>query len=350
MATGLTLQEIIVARSSPVHFEQRMNQRGVIEFPYETRRPHRQNEDCLNCGGTLQSSINGLCDTRFGTGGKYEARCCIACGLEQIFPVPEPEELRKLYEEHYNSGGEKGTFYNRMREAFLASLWYRIWMQLDGDASFHSRKGTGRLLDIGCNEGRSMRIFARNGFRVTGLELSERAAGAARASGFTVHTCELAAYEPEALCDVAVLSNVLEHSLAPKQMLQNAARVLKPGGEVWISCPNSKSWQRSIFKRAWINWHVPFHISHFSAGLLDRWLGSAGCYRVTTRQVSPAAWLASSLLVSAFFRRGKPTRQLRSPILFPLTMLIAKLLLFPFLYLANRLGRGDCLVVIAKKI
>ena len=292
----------------------------------------------------------GLCDTRFGIEGNYEVRCCIRCGLEQIFPVPESEELRKLYEAHYNFGGEQGTFYTRMREAFLASFWYRIWMRSDGDVSFHSRKGTGRLLDIGCNEGRSMKIFARNGFQVTGLEFSEQAASVARASGFTVHTCALAEYEPATLYDVAVLSNVLEHSLAPKQMLQDAARVLKPGGEVWISCPNSKSWQRSFFKRAWINWHVPFHISHFSAGLLDRWLGCAGCYHVTHRQVSPTAWLASSLLVSVFFRRGKPTRQLRNPILFPLTMAIGKLLLFPFLCAGNRLGLGDCLVVIAKKI
>jgi SAM-dependent methyltransferase len=328
-----------------------MNRPSVIEFPQETLRPDKQNEGgCLDCGGTLQSSMSGLCDTRFGIGGNYEVRCCVSCGLEQIFPIPNSGELQKLYEEHYNFGGEKGTFYSRMRDAFLASFWYRLWMRLDGDASFHGRKGRGRLLDIGCNEGRSMKIFARNGFNVTGLELSERAASVARASGLTVQTGDLEEYEPAALYDVAVLSNVLEHALAPKQMLQDAARVLKPGGEIWISCPNGKSWQRSLFKGAWINWHMPFHISHFSAEMLDRWLGSAGCYRVTTRQVSPAAWLASSLLVSAFFRRGKPTRQLRSPILFPLTTIIGKLLLFPFLYLANRLGRGDCLVVVAKKV
>jgi 2-polyprenyl-3-methyl-5-hydroxy-6-metoxy-1,4-benzoquinol methylase len=328
-----------------------MNRSGVIEFPGETRRSQRESgAGCLDCGGTLQSSITGLCDTRFGVEENYEVRCCNACGLKQIFPVPESTKLQRLYETHYNFGGEKETSYTRMRDSFLASFWYRVWLQLDGDASFHSRKGTGRLLDIGCNEGRSMKIFARNGFHVTGLELNEQAASVARFSGFTVKTCKLAEYEPAALYDVVVLSNVLEHSPAPRQMLQDAARVLKAGGEVWISCPNSKSWQRFFFGRAWINWHVPFHISHFSAGLLDRWFDSAGCYRVTSRQVSPAAWLASSLLVSAFFRRGKPTRQLRSAILFPLTMALGKLLLFPFLCVANRFGRGDCLVVVAKKI
>ncbi len=242
------------------------------------------------------------------------------------------------------------TLYSKMRAYFLDSFLYRLWMWSDGDVSFHSRKGTGRLLDIGCNEGRSLKIFARNGFQVTGLELSEEAATVARADGFTVHTCDIGDFKPAALYDVAVLSNVLEHSLAPGQMLRDAARVLKPGGEIWISCPNSRSWQRSLFSRSWINWHVPFHISHFSSDLLDRLLRNAGCTSVRVRQVSPGAWLTSSLIILAFFRRGKPTRELRNPLLFPLAMIAAKILLFPFLSMANSAGRGDALVIVAKKI
>ena len=45
--------------------------------------------------------------------------------------------------------------------------------------------------------------------------------------------------------DVAVLSNVLEHALDPAVMLCDVARILKPGGEVWISCPNAASWLRN---------------------------------------------------------------------------------------------------------
>jgi 2-polyprenyl-3-methyl-5-hydroxy-6-metoxy-1,4-benzoquinol methylase len=328
-----------------------MNQPSVVDVLGTVPEARQRNQGaCLHCGGALVDSESELFDTRFGIDGRYEVRRCATCGLEQTSPAPDAEELQTLYETYYNFGGEQGTFYTKTRERFLASFWYRLWMRFDGDASFHCRKGSGRLLDIGCNEGRSMKIFARNGFQPTGLELSERAAGVARANGFTVHACELGEYQPATLYDVAVLSNVLEHSLAPRQMLESAVRVLKPGGEIWISCPNSRSWLRSVFGRRWINWHVPFHISHFSASTLERMLACAGCHRVKVRQVSPAAWLASSLLVAAFFKRGKPTRQLRNPILFPLTMLIGKLLVFPFLWDANKSGRGDCLVVVATKI
>jgi len=64
--------------------------------------------------------------------------------------------------------------------------------------------------------------------------------------------------------------------------------------------------------------------------------------------ISPAAWLASSLIVLAFCRCGKATRQLRNPLLFSLAIFAGKISLFPFLMLANRVGRGDGLLVVAK--
>ena len=328
-----------------------MNQLSATGFLYEEEKNCvLRQSTCLDCGGSLEELLNELFDTRYGIDGTYDIRRCVECGLEQIYPLPGPKELRDLYENHYNFRGEKRTLYTKMRGYFLDSFLYRLWIWSDGDVSFHSFKGTGRLLDIGCNEGRSLKIFARNGFEVTGLDLSEEAATAARADGFTVHTCDIGDFEPAALFDVAVLSNVLEHSSDPSRMLRDAARVLKPGGEIWISCPNSRSWQRSLFSRSWINWHVPFHISHFSTDLLDRLLRNAGFTPVKVRQVSPGAWLASSLIVLVFFQRGKPTRELRNPLLFPLAMFAAKILLFPFLGMANSAGRGDALVIVAKKI
>src|ERR1700733_5862576 len=327
-----------------------MNQFSTIETVGKAEEcSARLAATCLECGGSLQELLSHLFDTRYGIDGSYDIRRCLECGLEQIYPLPEREELRNLYENHYNFNGEQETLYTKLRGYFLDSFLYRIWTWSDGDVSFHSSKGAGRLLDVGCNEGRSLKIFTRNGYQVTGLELNDEAAKVARAAGFTVHVCDVDNFDPVSLYDVAVLSNVLEHSLAPGRMLRDVARVLKPGGEIWISCPNSRSWQRSLFSRSWINWHVPFHITHLSQGSLERLLSDAGCVCTKIRQVSPAAWVASSLIVLAFFRPGKATLQLRNPLLFPLAMFGAKILLFPFLLLANSVGRGDGLVVVAQK-
>jgi len=100
---------------------------------------------------------------------------------------------------------------------------------------------------IGCNEGRGLQIHRANGFEAEGLELNEVAAEEARAKGLTVYAEAVEDFQPEQPYAVVVLSNVLEHSLDPRNMLFHVQRILKPGGKVWISCPNSRSWLRYVF-------------------------------------------------------------------------------------------------------
>jgi len=293
----------------------------------------------------MERSVCNVFDTRFGIPGTFEARRCTTCRLEQLFPAPSPGELKALYERYYNFGGEHDTLYTRLRDWFFTSPLHRLWAFLDGDISFYTRNGVGRLLDIGCNEGRGLEIYNRNGYFVEGLELNERAAAVARTKGFTVHTAQLEQFSPTMPFNVAVLSNVLEHSLDPSQMLANVRRILKPGGKIWISCPNSRSWLRSCFGRYWINWHVPFHIVHFSSETLETMLRGTGFRNIQIRHITPSLWAASSVIARLFAKTRKPNRQLRNPFLVLFLMLVARFLFFPLLILGNMLRRGDCLIV-----
>jgi SAM-dependent methyltransferase len=306
-------------------------------------------EGCLLCGGILTVLLPGVTDNRFGIGGSYDVFRCTACGFEQTYPIPSPDELKALYERYYNFGGERDTAYTRIREWFHFSPAYRLWLILDGDISFHRPKGAGRLLDIGCNEGRGLKIYSRNGFQAEGLELNETAARVARGGGFIVHTCPLQEFQPSHLYDVVVLSNVLEHSLNPREMLADVRRILKGDGQVWISCPNNQSWQRKVLGRNWANWHVPFHIVHFSPYTLKRVLIDSGFTKVEISQITPALWVASNLIVSVFARPNRITKELRNALLVMLLMLFVRGLLFPILWLGDLFGRGDCLVVMARK-
>ena len=303
---------------------------------------------CILCGGVTHEVLSGVEDNRFGVPGTYAVHECAACGLEQIDPRPRRDDLKKLYESYYNFGGQRGTVYGRLREKFFASWLYRVWLVLDGDGSFHSRKGSGTLLDIGCNEGRGLQIYERNGFLPEGLELNAKAAGVAREAGFRVYETDLEDFRPTVRYDVVVLSNVLEHSLDPKRMLHDVAGILKPGGQVWISCPNNQSWLRTVFGHAWINWHVPFHIVHFSTSTLRSLLESTGFAGIEIRQVTPALWVASSIIARLFARRGRATRQLRNPLLVAALLILGRTVLSPLLYIGNRSGRGDCLLATAQ--
>lgn len=306
-------------------------------------------ETCLACGGTLATMLEPVFDTRFGAPDAYRISRCEACALEQTTPRPSGPDLSALYARYYNFGGERGTMYTGLRDRLLLSPLYRLYLALDGDISFHARPGQGRLIDIGCNEGRGLALYARNGFSaVEGLETNPVAAAVARGRGFTIHEVELDAFETAERYDVAVLSNVLEHALDPAEMLRHVARVLKPGGQVWISCPNAASWARTVFGAGWINWHVPFHIVHFTAASLSATLRRAKFTPIEQDQVTPALWVAHSVLSRIAARPGRPTRALRRPFLVIGLIGLARGVFFPILWLGNRLGRGDCLLAVAR--
>jgi len=309
-----------------------------------------QKNSCVFCEAHLMLVIKDIFDSRFGIDSLLNIGFCPSCNLVQTFPPPHFDKLKTFYENCYNYAGTSNGIYSKVRSAFFSTQLYRVWMILDGDISFHSVFGKGRLLDLGCNEGRGLSIYKKNGFEPEGLELNERAADKAMNSGFKVFTEPFEEFQPKQLYNVVVLSNVLEHSLDPKSMLANVHRVLKPKGEVWISCPNVESWQRRLFGRFWINWHVPFHIFHFSKNTLSKILNNNGFKITKETQQSPSLWLTQSIISRLFGKPNRPTKHLRKAALVAPLMIFIRFLLFPFFWIGNLLNRGDCLVVIAKKV
>jgi SAM-dependent methyltransferase len=192
-------------------------------------------------------------------------------------------------------------------------------------------------------------FYRRNGFTVDGLEPNREAAAVAHSQGFEVHTALIDDFFPSEPYDVIVLSNVLEHSLDPRLMLFHVRRLLKPGGEVWISCPNNKSWLRMISRKSWINWHVPFHIVHFSRSSLVQLLSLQGFTMTGIKDETPALWASQSVIASLFAHPGYKTKLLRNPLIIGILTAVFRGTLFPFFWVGNKLGMGDCLVVTASK-
>jgi SAM-dependent methyltransferase len=319
---------------------------SINRFPAPTRTDDAQS--CLRCGQACRPVVEGLFDDRFGAPGTFAIWRCGHCGLEQTWPRPPAGELKGLYERFYNTGVKSDSAYGGLRERFLTSGLYRRWLSWDGDMGFHGRRGTGRLLDVGCNEGRGLSLYADNGFQAEGLELNESAAALARGRGFRVHTAPLGQFKPREPFDVVVMANVLEHAWDPVVMLAEVRRLLRPGGEVWISCPNAASLWRRVFGRAWVNWHVPFHLWHFSPATLQAVLAQAG-YEITTLDTfTPALWLAQSLCVSLAARQGRTNRVMRSAMMAAGLTLTARALVLPWFRHLNRNLAGDCLIATAR--
>lgn len=303
---------------------------------------------CPECGGAMALLHADLFDTRFGIDRRLDARRCVDCGWAMSDPVPSAEELTELYKDHYNFAGAKTGRYDDLRDKFFASPAYGLWTKIDSDISFHTRRGRGRLLEIGCNEGRNLGFYQRSGFTAEGQEINPAAVEVARSRGFTVHEGQIDAVRPDHTFDVVVLSQVLEHALDPVAMLKEAHRLLAPGGEVWVSCPNIESWSARLFGRYWINWHVPFHITHFDCQSLARTAERVGFTVREQSQETPGLWIALTMISRFTSKPGKVNHAMRNPALVIVLLALTRGLLFPFLWWGDRRGTGDCLKLVAE--
>ena len=102
-----------------------------------------------------------------------------------------------------------------------------------------------RCLDVGCFSGNlGSALINAKGCYVDGIEHNSQAAAVAKSRGYgnvfvmdLNHEFETTLYEIEKY-DVITCADVLEHLIAPEQVLQRLSMLLKPGGIFIISLPN----------------------------------------------------------------------------------------------------------------
>ncbi len=103
-----------------------------------------------------------------------------------------------------------------------------------------------RVIDIGCGGGILAESMAAKGAQVTGIDLSEKALKVAKLhqleSGAQldyrlISAEDMAAEQPEAF-DVVTCMEMLEHVPDPASILAACARMVKPGGWVFLSTLN----------------------------------------------------------------------------------------------------------------
>jgi 2-polyprenyl-3-methyl-5-hydroxy-6-metoxy-1,4-benzoquinol methylase len=100
------------------------------------------------------------------------------------------------------------------------------------------------LLDVGCGSGMNSLALVAKGYRIHGVDVSEAAISQYRAHGFegSVADIEVGLDYPDGRFDIVFCSEVVEHLTAPELLLAEINRVLKPGGALVLSTPNSAFW------------------------------------------------------------------------------------------------------------
>jgi SAM-dependent methyltransferase len=151
-----------------------------------------------------------------------------------------------------------------------------------------------RVLDVGCGAGNSYAPpIAERVASYTGVDSSAAAVELARSAGLDATVIDDAASLPfpDDEFDLAICIEVFEHLFEPHRAAAEIRRVLRPGGRLVASTPNSLYWRQRLDLLAghWNPlgdelggeqpWRDP-HIRFFGTGTLDRMLRSAGFARV----------------------------------------------------------------------
>jgi 2-polyprenyl-3-methyl-5-hydroxy-6-metoxy-1,4-benzoquinol methylase len=158
----------------------------------------------------------------------FDVYRCAACTLLFRHPLPMADSLEELYEdETYHDGA---YFRNTALDYDLSAPEIRIYRA--ALAHLARLAPGGRLLDVGCGRGVFLDLARKEGFAVSGVELSTRHVRWARERfGLDVCAAEfLSSGHAPGGYDVVTMWDFLEHVLDPVAVLRRARELLAPRG------------------------------------------------------------------------------------------------------------------------
>jgi 2-polyprenyl-3-methyl-5-hydroxy-6-metoxy-1,4-benzoquinol methylase len=138
--------------------------------------------------------------------------------------------------------------------------------------------GEGKILDIGCGNGRYLSSLKKQGWQTYGIEQNPGASKYARDElHLNVNTGDLlnCKYQNKYF-DVITMWHSLEHLYEPLPTLKEIKKILINDGLLVISVPNIDSFVARIFKTYWYGLQLPIHLITFTTDSITKMLESAG--------------------------------------------------------------------------
>lgn len=225
--------------------------------PYQAMRP------CPLCGETTVDQLHEMrfeVAAAFPLPARYNVVGCTECGFVYADTVGTQVDYDRYYAEFSKyedpsiatGGGDSPVDQRRMEE-----MADRIAERMPLSA---------RILDMGCAGGGLLSALRARGFkRLHGADGAASCIARVRQLGFEA-TCvpftTIGALEKSGPYDLIILSHVLEHILAPRDLISAVASLLAPGGQVYAETPDASRYNDYPF--------VPFyffdceHINHFN--------------------------------------------------------------------------------------
>lgn len=142
--------------------------------------------------------------------------------------------------------------------------------------------GALRILDVGCGTGLNAALLTERGHTVVGVDLSPVAIEQFRDRGFEGLVCDIEGaplpFDSETF-DVIYASEVIEHCADSIGFLRELRRLVKPGGLLLLSTPNSAFWAYRVLAalgKTVTEVQHPGHVRFFSRRGLVSLIEAAG--------------------------------------------------------------------------
>ena len=227
---------------------------------------------------------------------------CQECGLFYINPRPAQEEIGKFYPDIYSwkETLEAESFLTKCFRKLEKAYRYHLLQDEVSKVVKFIRRGSGKVLDVGCGTGDRLDVFRNKGFETYGVETSDSAIYAKEHLKLNVMKGDLfSAHFPDQLFDIVTLFNVLEHTHDPKRVCKEIWRILKDDGFLVLQVPNKNSLQYKLFKRRWAAFDVPRDLYYFGVETLSSLLEKAG-FAVMRIDHFMNWWHPPTLVISLF--------------------------------------------------
>ncbi len=244
--------------------------------------------NCNLCGEDSSEPLFRGKDRRYRRPGEFGIVRCRKCGLVYTNPRPSTQEMPQFY-----PAGLYGSHLQYSKSTYPAFVYaadkfYGTSSKLKQIPFGHRLVGHmlrrqvrgiprfipgGRILDVGCANGRMVRLLQDIGWDAEGVEISEWVTKQATQTGIRIHCGSfLDIFLPEGSYDAIRFWHVLEHLPDPRQAIQKGWALLKDRGHLILGLPNFESWQRRLFGPYWRNLDAPRHLYHFTPITITRML------------------------------------------------------------------------------
>jgi SAM-dependent methyltransferase len=267
---------------------------GALSRPGMSSPLRLEYQRCCLCGTEDAAPV--------GVGEDFEYRTspdlflvvqCRRCDVVYLSPRPAIDEMDRIYPTDYHAfqfSPEEFGLVHAVRRTLEARRLLRCCQGLPADA---------RILDVGCGDGfhlRLLRDFGSPGWHLEGIDVSQRAAEAAKRAGLLVHqgTVEDADLAPGSY-DLAFLIATIEHVADPAGVLHAVRRFLRPGGTAVVVTDSTDTLDFALcHRRVWGGYHFPRHWSLFNRKSLALLAAKSGMEVAKIESVvSPVNWVYS---------------------------------------------------------